>query len=69
MSREMTSLGADRVAIPVSKFLELLELETRVKIIREAFERDRYLCGTDVAKILNLKEGEKKDDKAEMDID
>lgn len=65
MSREVTSLGTDRVAIPVSKFLELLELETRVKIIREAYERDRYLCGTDVAKILNLKEGEKHE--TEMD--
>ena len=68
MSREVTSLGTDRVAIPVSKFLELLELETRVKVVKEMVEREGYICGTDIVKILNLKEGVKKDDKAEMDV-
>lgn len=65
MSISDTSLGMGMVSIPVKKFLELLELEIRVKIIREMVEREGYICGTDIVKILNLKEGEKHE--TEMD--
>lgn len=51
------------VAIPMNEFLRLKELETRVKIAEESLARDGYLCGSDILKIFNFKEGAKADDK------
>lgn len=55
------------VTIPMNEFLRLKEVETRVKIAEEAFKRDGYICGSDIMKFFNFKEGVKPDVKAEMD--
>lgn len=55
------------VTIPMTEFLRLKELETRIRIAEESFARDGYICGSDILKIFNFKEGVKADDKVETD--